>query len=198
MRAQIAREAPVARVPLRRLLKTLGLVAVEPEAADALLDKLRRHVASAGESRVAYLAAFAAQLARVAWIDDQFTAEEHAAVRDVLANRAGLAGSEADLVAALLAEQRQILLDVQAVHLTRALNEYGSRQDKEKLLDCLYAIASADHLVSDDEDREVRRVGRALLVPNERVMDIRSRYRDRLEVMQLASRSRGGSAEADE
>ena len=60
-----------------------------------------------------------------------------------------------------------------------------------ELFDCLYAVAAADHLVSDVEEREIRRVAEAILaVPHRVLMEIRPSSRDRLEVLQNLPRGR--------
>jgi uncharacterized tellurite resistance protein B-like protein len=61
-------------------------------------------------------------------------------------------------------------------------------EEKQALIDCLYAVAAADRMVSDVEEQEIRRVAAALLVPHRVLMDIRGRYRDRLEVLQSLPR----------
>ncbi|MGH7819455.1 MAG: TerB family tellurite resistance protein, partial [Candidatus Binatia bacterium] len=68
--------------------------------------------------------------------------------------------------------------------LTRRFNERSSEEERLRLVDCLYAVATADDLVSHVEDREVRRIGAALMLPTTAVLEIRSRYRDRLEELQ--------------
>jgi hypothetical protein len=49
-------------------------------------------------------------------------------------------------------------------------------------------MATADDLVSVVEDEEIKAVGRALLLTHSQVIEIRARYRDRLEVIQAARR----------
>jgi hypothetical protein len=60
--------------------------------------------------------------------------------------------------------------------------------DKRRLIECLYAIATADDLVSIMEDDQIAAVGRALMLPRAQLLEIRARHRDRLEVVQAARR----------
>jgi type VI protein secretion system component VasK len=48
----------------------------------------------------------------------------------------------------------------------------------------------AERVVSDVEEQEIRRVAEAILVPHRVLMEIRARYRDRLEVLQNLPRGR--------
>jgi archaeosine-15-forming tRNA-guanine transglycosylase len=68
------------------------------------------------------------------------------------------------------------------------MNEYASPDDKLHLVECLYAIATADDLVSVVEDDQIAAVGRALMLPRAPMLEIRARHRDRLEVVQAARR----------
>ncbi len=64
------------------------------------------------------------------------------------------------------------------------LNELASEEDKEHLIDCLYAVATADSTVSVIEDEEIRSVSRALLLSHSQFIAIRSRYKEQLAVIQ--------------
>jgi hypothetical protein len=55
--------------------------------------------------------------------------------------------------------------------------------DKEILLDCLYTVVAADGRIPSAEDDEIKRIGKALLVPHSKILQIRTNYRDRLTVL---------------
>lgn len=172
-------------VPLLRLLSALGLGADAdaPTTPRPFLRRLQDELARHGAERFEYLAAFAGQLARVAGVEDGISAEEAAAIAAQLRAAGKLNEVEAALIADLLRHERDGLAAIQPHELTRAINAGASAEEKPALLDCLYAVAAADHLVSDAEEREIRRVAEAILVPHRVLMEIRSRYRDRLEVL---------------
>jgi uncharacterized tellurite resistance protein B-like protein len=173
-------------VPLQRLLAALGLRPDDeaPRADTPLLRRLQDELSRRGVERLEYLAAFAGQLARVAGVEGGISAEETAAIAARLRAAGNLGEADAALIAEMLRHERDGLAAVDAHELRRAINASATPDEKQALLDCLYAVAAADHLVSDVEEQEIRRVAEAILVPHRVLMEIRSRYRDRLEALQ--------------
>jgi uncharacterized tellurite resistance protein B-like protein len=177
-------------MPIRQLLKTLGVSGVAPtESESPFVAKVRAHVKSIPPERIEYLAGFAGQLTRVAHVDDSISDKETEAIIRILGEH-GLSSAEAEVVSSLLSSERRVLRDIEHHRLNRAINEHASAKEKETLIESVYAVAAADHLVSNVEDQEIRRIAHALMVPHARLMDIRSAYRDRLEIMQMARRTR--------
>lgn len=173
-------------MPLLRLLSALGLRVGEdaPASTDPLLGRLQVELERLGAERLEYLAAFAAQLARVASAQDGISPAEVDAMAAQLSARAGLAPADAAVIVALLEREYGALRGAPAYLLTRAINDGATPEEKQALLDCLYAVAAADHLVSDVEEQEIRRIADAILVPHRILMAIRAHYRDRIEAIQ--------------
>jgi uncharacterized tellurite resistance protein B-like protein len=180
-------------VPLQRLLAALGLRPDDgtPGPDRPLLRRLQDELSQRGADRLEYLAAFAGLLARVAGVEGGISAEETAAIAARLRAAGNLSEVDAALIAEILRHARDDVAAVQAHELTRAINAGATPDEKQALLDCLYAVAAADHLVSDVEEQEIRRVADAVLVPHRVLMEIRARYRDRLEVLQNLPRGGG-------
>lgn len=174
---------------LRRLLTTLGLESDgPPPGANTFLYRLQDELRRLGPDRLEYLAGFAGQLARVAHADDDISASEASLIAGQLSEHAHLSAAEADVVVDLLRHEFGVLRSIQHHVLNRAVNAHASQTEKETLIDCLYAVAAADRLVSAVEEREIKLIAEALLVPHRVLMDIRSRYRTRLEVLQVIKR----------
>ncbi len=170
-----------------RLLEKLGLAPHQPALPKgSILARLRQRLPRLGPERVAYLAAFAGLLARIAYADSEISPAERKAMAKLLRERTELTADEARLVADVAARETAALSGIENHLLNRAFNAHATEAEKDALIDCLYALADTDNLISDIEDREIRRVAQALLVPNQRVIEIRSRYRDDLEILKLA------------
>jgi uncharacterized tellurite resistance protein B-like protein len=169
---------------LRQFLTALGLHGPADAAPASLLGRLQKALAHGGAARLEYLAAFAGQLARVAVAEGGISAQEAAAMAAQLRTAGNLSEADATLIADMLRQERDGLAAIGAQELTRAINDGATPDEKQALLDCLYAVAAADHLVSDVEEQEIRRVAEAILVPHRVLMEIRARYRDRLEALQ--------------
>src|ERR1051325_11931899 len=172
------------------LLRTLGFAPAPARPEDSeLIDAIEARLSRLDPARAHLVAAFGGLLARLAYADDEISVAELACMEDLLVSHAGLSVDEAGIVAAIASEKT---LGGAEVHLlTRCFNEVGSEQDKQRLIGCLYAVASADDDVAHVEDVEVRRIADALLVPWSTVLEIRSPYRDKLEELRLLKRARG-------
>jgi len=169
---------------VQRLLDVLGLGREAPPASKGTLHaKLHARLAELGEARVEYLTAFAGLLARAAFGDSEISPAEEQAMVDCLRDRAGLADAEAELVADVARKAAETLYGVEDYLLTRAFNEHAADVDKEILLDCLYTVVGADGTIPSAEDDEIKRIGKALLVSHTKILEIRSRYRDRLAIL---------------
>ena len=55
--------------------------------------------------------------------------------------------------------------------------------EKEQLLDCLYAVATADETASFFEEEEIRAVARALMLSHDQFIQVRLRYKDKIELL---------------
>ena len=66
---------------------------------------------------------------------------------------------------------------------TREFDQHATREEKLALLDCLYAVSSADRSISTSEDSEIRVIAGELHLNRNDYLQVRSRYRDRLEVL---------------
>lgn len=176
---------------LRSLLTSLGLDASGPRNdADPFIRRLEQHLRKAGPERLEYLAGFAGQLARVAEAEDGISAAEAKLIAAQLCEFAQISDAEAKLIVDLLRNEFEVLRSVQSHVLNRAVNAQASDAEKKQVIDCLYAVAAADDLVSDVEEQEIRRIAGALLIPHGELMEIRARYRDRIEALQLMKRGR--------
>ena len=142
------------------------------------------------EERLEFLAGFAGQLARVAHADEGISAAEAKAIAARLREQAQLDEDEARVVVDMLRNEFEVLRSIQPYVLNRAVNARATQAEKESLVNSLYAVGAADHLVSDVEEQEIRRIANALLIPHSVLMNIRGRYRDRIEVLQKLKRVR--------
>jgi uncharacterized tellurite resistance protein B-like protein len=172
------------------LLKLLGWADATPQP-ERLSATIRARLGSLTPARAEFVAAFAGLLVRIAYVDRSLSEAERAVLAPLLAANAGLAAAEAETVIQIVTDQATALGGISYASLTRAFNAIASAAEKERLIDCLYAVATAEGTVSFVEDEEVRAVARALLLSQQQFITIRSRYKDRLEVLLAARQARG-------
>jgi uncharacterized tellurite resistance protein B-like protein len=173
------------------LLKRLGMGRSDPPPQNRLMAAVREHLDALPAERAEFVTAFAGLLVRVAHADLEVSEAERAALHDVIAAHAGLAPAESQAVADVVVHQATVLGGINYASLTRTVNELGTETDKEHVIDCLYAIATADDTISVIEDEEIRQVARALLLTHAQFIAVRSRYKERLEVIQALRKARG-------
>jgi uncharacterized tellurite resistance protein B-like protein len=168
------------------LLKLLGLAPSESESQGPppLLAAIRDRVGHLAAARAQFVAAFAGLLVRVAYADLEISDAERAALPQLIAEHTKLSPPEAETVAEIVTRQATGLVGIEYALLTRAFNEVATQQEKEELIACMYAVATADHSVSVEEDDEIRAVARAILLTHDQFIAIRQRYKDQLAVIQ--------------
>ncbi|MGH7896458.1 MAG: TerB family tellurite resistance protein [Candidatus Binatia bacterium] len=174
------------------ILQRLGLVpATVPPRDRGLVEDIERLLAHLEPGRAEFVAVFAGLLARVAFADQEISEAEVSRIETLILGHGGLSLAEAQAVAAIA--RHKTLRSAEPHLLTRRFGAIASGEQRLALIDCLYAVASADDLVAFVEDVEVRRIADALLVPWSEVLKIRSRYREKLEELQQlrALRERG-------
>ncbi len=173
------------------LLKLLGWAEAEPPA-ERLATAIQARLNDLAPTRAEFVAAFAGLLVRVAYVDRAISEAERAVLAPLLAANAGLPVAEAETVMEIVTHQATALGGISYASLTRAFNAIATPAEKEHLIDCLFAVATAEGSISLVEDEEVRAVARALLLSQQQLLSVRSRYKEQLEVIQAARLARGG------
>jgi uncharacterized tellurite resistance protein B-like protein len=173
------------------LLKLLGWTEADPPS-ERLAATIQARLGTLNAKRAEFVAAFAGLLVRVAYVDRTVSEAEQAVLAPLLAANAGLPSAEAETVVEIVTHQAITLGGISYASLTRAFNAIATAPEKERLIDCLYAVATAEGSISIVEDDEVHAVARALLLSQSQLIAVRSRYKDQLEVIQAARQARGG------
>jgi uncharacterized tellurite resistance protein B-like protein len=174
------------------LLKLLGWTEADPPPTDRLATTIQTRLGNLSAARAEFVAAFAGLLIRVAYVDRSVSEAERAVLAPLLAANAGLPPAEAETVVEIVTHQATTLGGISYASLTRAFNAIATDTEKERLVDCLYAVATAEGSISIVEDDEVHAVARALLLSQSQLIAVRSRYKDQLEVIQAARQARSG------
>lgn len=178
-------------LPLSFLLRWLG-GGDAPRGAETETETVRRIAARLEKlppERARFLAAFAYVLARVAHADLRVTETETAAMEQAVAAVAGLAPEETALAVEIAKSQARLLGGTENYVVTRQFRELSQREERVRLVECLYAVAAADGTISIPESAEIARIAEELgFLPAEAVA-IRAPWRDRLAEMQGLPRS---------
>ena len=127
-----------------------------------------------------YLAGFAYVLARVAHADLEIAAEEADEMRRVVAELADLDPEETDLVVEIAKSQARMLGGTENYVVTREFRAASTREQRARLLECLYAVAAADGTISGPESAEIVAIAEELGFTRAEANAYRSRYRDQI------------------
>jgi uncharacterized tellurite resistance protein B-like protein len=167
------------------ILRLLGLG--QPKTDDSPEAESIRRIARGLEEmdpvQARYLAAFAYLLGRVANADSQICERESARMEAIIVERGRMSREQAVMAVEMAKRQNRLFGHVENFLVTREFNELGTREQKLELLDCLFSVCAADRNITMTEDREIRQIASELLLDHREFIDIRSRYREHLEVL---------------
>jgi uncharacterized tellurite resistance protein B-like protein len=131
-----------------------------------------------------FLAAFAYVLARVAHADLDIDEGETLEMERIATSVASLSSAEAALVVQIAKTQVRLLGETENYVVTREFRNISTREQRGKLLQCLYAVAASDGTISGVESAEIAGVGEELGFTRAEINALRSTYRDKLSEFQ--------------
>jgi len=130
-----------------------------------------------------YIAAFAYVLGRVAHADLEITEDESREMERIVRDKGGLSEDQAVLVVQMAKTQALLFGGTENFLVTREFNEIADRDQKLSLLDCLFAVSSADGGVSTVETGVIRQIADELKLDHRDYVAVRSKYREYLDVL---------------
>ncbi len=170
------------------LHRFLGLPAAEPQTDTSADTHTVREIAARLDrlepATARYLAAFAYVLARVAHVDLKIDDAEVAEMERIVAGLARLDPEETQLVVAIARTQARFLAGTENYLVTREFRRNSSREQRLRLVECLFAVAAADGSISTSESQEVLAIAEELRLSRAEALALRSQWRDHLAVLQ--------------
>ncbi|HZE20002.1 MAG TPA: TerB family tellurite resistance protein [Candidatus Angelobacter sp.] len=145
------------------------------EIADAL-DRLP-------PERARHLASFAYILGRVANVDLEVTPEETRAMEGILRRLAGLSEDEAILIVRIAKSQHELFGATESYVVTREFARSSSEEEKNALLECLFAVSASDNEVSGIEEAEIRKIAGELGLSHADFIAARFRVREQIPLL---------------
>ena len=172
------------------ILKFLGFGEAEPRDPDLQshsreVDTIRRIVGtleSLEPARAKHIAAFAFILSRVANADSHISEKETREMEQVVMKWGHLPEEQAVLVVQIAKHQNMLFGGTENFIVTRMFRDAATREQKEDLLHCLFAVSAADDSISALEESTVAQIARELGLSHRDQIEIRSHYRDKRAV----------------
>ncbi len=146
--------------------------------------RITRELDQLDPERAKFIAAFAYLLSRSARADLHISPEETEVMERIVMKRSGLPEEQAIIVVQIAKNQNILFGGTENYLVSREFNTLASHKEKMALLDCLYSVASADKSISTIEDNEISQIADELRIEHRDLISIRSRYRDKLAVLQ--------------
>ena len=131
--------------------------------------------------RARYIAAFAFILSRVAGADQDVSATEIAVMERLVMEKGGLPREQAIIVVQMAKTQHLLFGGTEDFLVTREFDRLATPEQKLALVDCLFAVSASDDTILTVEDNEIMRIAHELKVEHQDVIQLRARYRDKLE-----------------
>jgi uncharacterized tellurite resistance protein B-like protein len=157
-------------------------------------DTVRKIVAeldSLEPERARFIASFSFILSRVAHADLEISEDEIQAMERIIVEESGLPEEQAVLIVHMAKSQSLLFGGTENFLVTREFNRIATHEQKLALLECLFAVSSADDSISTVESNEVRRVASELKLTHADYIAARSAYRNYLAVLKSPPKTKG-------
>jgi uncharacterized tellurite resistance protein B-like protein len=130
-----------------------------------------------------YVAAFAYVLSRVARADLHVSEIETEAMKRIIIEHGKLSEEEAAIAVEIAKSQNRMFGFTEDFVVTRELGRMATREQKLLMLDSLFAVSAAEGMISHEEDNEIRRISRELVLEHRDFIQVRSAWRDQLSIL---------------
>jgi uncharacterized tellurite resistance protein B-like protein len=156
-----------------------GKVKAETETVRKIVAELD----AAEPQQARFMAAFAYLLTRVAYADHEISAEESAVIEQIVRERGNFTEAQAVLVAQIARTQNRLFAGTENFLVAREFANMATKEQKLYLIDCLYAVCSADRSISVLEDNEISKIANELHLDHPDFIAVRLQHRDKLAVL---------------
>ena len=166
------------------LKRLFGIAAEErPESEVEGVRRIARELEAMEPERARYVAAFSYLLSRVANADLSVSEEETLKMERIVQGLGHLPADQASLVVEIAKGQNRLFGGTENFLVTRELRELATREQREELLDCLFAVSAADESISGSEESQIRQIASELGFSHAEYVQALSAYRDKREIL---------------
>ena len=145
--------------------------------------KIVRQLDNLEPERARFIAAFAYILSRVARADMNISDEETREMEHQVVRLSSLPEEQAVLVVQIAKTQATLFGGTENFLVTQEFRDMTSVEERLALLDCLFAVAAADKVISTIEEREIRLINDELQLTHDQYIAARFKFRQYLAVL---------------
>jgi uncharacterized tellurite resistance protein B-like protein len=155
------------------------LIATEVEIVRRIGETLDRLPAQ----HARFVGTFALLLSRVAHADLAISDDEVRRMEALVADAAGLPVAEAALVVEMAKSHQRLFGVTEGYLAAREFRAHSTQEDRQRLLDALFAVAAADGSVSVAEEETIRQMTSELGLEHDAFVAARAKVREHREVL---------------
>lgn len=133
--------------------------------------------------RARYLATFAYVLSRVAGADLHISDEETTTMVDLVQRTGQLPEAQAIVVVEIAKSQNRLFGGTENFLVTREFREIASDEQRQQLLECLFAVSAADEAITNEEEAQIRQIASELGIAQPEYLAMRLRYSNQRTVL---------------
>lgn len=145
--------------------------------------KIVRQLDDLEPQRARFIAAFAYILSRVARADMNISDAETKEMEHQVIRLSGLPEEQAVLVVQIAKTQATLFGGTENFLVTQEFKEMANLKQRLALLECLFAVAAADTVISAVEEREIRLINDELQLTHDEFIATRVKFRQYLAVL---------------
>ena len=145
--------------------------------------KIVRQLDNMEPVRARFIAAFAYILSRVARADMNISDVETEEMERQVVSLSGLPEEQAVLVVQIAKTQATLFGGTENFLVTQEFKDMANVEQRLALLECLFAVASADKVISTIEERELRLINDELQLTHDQFIAARYKFRQYLAVL---------------
>jgi len=154
-----------------------------PEARDRLAEIVEQYLSDADDATRRIVTAVAGLLAKIAYADGHYSAQEESTIRKELSRVHGLSEAGVDAICGLLADQITHVALLGDHDWTRDLRDLADRELRLEVLEVLVEMAVADQVLKHDEQTQLRRIAKALSLTQDEYNALQAKHRDKLSTL---------------
>lgn len=167
-------------------LKILGIgVEEDSQAAEgtATVRKIVAELETMHPDKARYVAAFAYILGRVAHADLDISEVETRKMEEVIRRLGHLPEEQAILVVQIAKSQNRLFGHTENFLVTREFVQVSTPEQRQELLDCLFAVSAADESITSAEEAQIRQIASELGFSHRQFVEARKVYSQHREVL---------------
>ena len=171
---------------MKSILRVLGLTdsaETRPEGSTETVRKIVSELEAMDAAKARYVGAFAYILGRVAHADLHISEQETRKMEEIVHGLGHLPEDQSVLVVQIAKSQNRLFGGTENFLVTREFMEISTPEQRQELLDCLFAVSAADRSISGVEEAQIRQIASELGFSHREFVTARSEYSEHREVL---------------